>query len=266
MSVAGSSCRSAVTQDGPDAGTDVTENDFTPSGLNSSTFTQFNAHLRKSIARVNVPLSFDAGLPGLGLSVKGGIAADVGFDWNFGFGISKQDGAFLDVSAADDLKVDYKLSIPGLDATGKLGFLQIRAKDRASNPTSFSGQYVIDDIKPPSGSYRLRETLVDADRRRTTPSGWVCSFPNAGTNGGFADGPGGFLHCGWGPISTASTPNAQGRDFGNWVPASLTVEKQLWPADDPGRFDLKVNGETVKAAAGDGDKVTISLAPGMGLS
>ena len=60
----------------------------------------------------------------------------------------------------------------------------------------------------------------------------------------------------------ATNPNVTGRDFGNWVPASLTVEKQLWPSDDPGRFDLIVNGVTVKTAAGDGDKVTIPLPPG----
>ena len=68
--------------------------------------------------------------------------------------------------------------------------------------------------------------------------------------------------CGWGPITVATNPNVTGRDFGNWVPASLTVEKQLWPSDDPGRFDLIVNGVTVKPAAGDGDKVTIPVPPG----
>ena len=46
------------------------------------------------------------------------------------------------------------------------------------------------------------------------------------------------------------------------TPASLTVEKQLWPSDDPGRFDLIVNGVTVKAAAGDGGKVTLQVPPG----
>lgn len=128
--------------------------------------------------------------------------------------------------------------------------------------TDDAGRYVIDDIQPPSGRYRLRETLASADRRRATPSGWSCSFPNASTPGGFADGRGGLFGCGWGPIRTASTPNATGRDFGNWVPAYLVIEKHLWPADDPGRFDLTVNGQTVKAAAGDGDAVTIALRPG----
>ncbi|WP_028066830.1 DUF7507 domain-containing protein [Solirubrobacter soli] len=138
----------------------------------------------------------------------------------------------------------------------------VRDANEPFSVTDAGGHYVIDDIQPPSGSYRLRETLVNADRRRVVPSGWNCSLPNASTPGGFADGPGGLFGCGWGPLSTATTPNAQGRDFGNWVPASLTVEKQLWPADDPGRFDLIVNGVTVKAAAGDGDTVTFPVPPG----
>jgi hypothetical protein len=127
--------------------------------------------------------------------------------------------------------------------------------------TDKRGRYVIDQIRPPSGSYRLREELAtSAARRRSTA--WRCSFPNAGTQGGFANGPGGLFGCGWGPIAVATSPNVTGRDFGNWVPASLTVEKQLWPSDDAGRFDLIVNGVTVKAAAGDGDKVTIPVPPG----
>ena len=68
--------------------------------------------------------------------------------------------------------------------------------------------------------------------------------------------------CGWGPIAPATTPYAQGRDFGDWLPAQLTVSKQLWPADDPGRFDLIVNGETIVPAAGDGATKTISVIPG----
>ena len=120
---------------------------------------------------------------------------------------------------------------------------------------------MIDDIRPPSGTYRLREELATPGRRRTSTA-WRCSFPNAGTPGGFANGPGGLFGCGWGPITVATNPNVTGRDFGNWVPASLTVEKQLWPADDPGRFDLIVNGVTVMPAAGDGDKVTFPVPPG----
>jgi hypothetical protein len=137
----------------------------------------------------------------------------------------------------------------------------VRDANEPFSVTDDHGDYVIDDIRP-SGSYRLREMLATPGRRRGEPTSWTCSFPNAGTIGGFANGTGGLFGCGWGPISVATTPNPDGLDFGNWVPASLTVEKQLWPADDPGRFDLIVNGVTVIAGAGDGKYVTMELPPG----
>jgi hypothetical protein len=91
---------------------------------------------------------------------------------------------------------------------------------------------------------------------------WRCSYPTGRTPpDGFANGAGGLLPCGWGPIP-ASEPVAQGRDFGNWLPAQLTVEKQLTPTDDPGRFDLKVNTETVVPGAGDRASWTDKVKPG----
>jgi hypothetical protein len=127
--------------------------------------------------------------------------------------------------------------------------------------TDDDGHYVIDDIRPPSGSYRLRETLARAGGPPRFTA-WRCSFPNRRTSGGFANGPRGLFRCGWGPISTEDTPHAQGRDFGDWVPAWLTVRKQLWPAEDPGRFNLIVNGITVRPNAGDGDSITFPVRPG----
>jgi uncharacterized repeat protein (TIGR01451 family) len=126
--------------------------------------------------------------------------------------------------------------------------------------TDTQGHYVVEDIRPPNGTYRLRETL--ATTRPTRASGVVCSFPNRGTPGGFANGPDGLFGCGWGPISVATTPYARARDFGNWLPARLTVRKRLWPTDDPGRFDLNVNGRTVLPSAGDGATTTIAVRPG----
>ena len=70
--------------------------------------------------------------------------------------------------------------------------------------------------------------------------------------------PGGRFGCAWGPINVETTPNATGRDFGNWFPAQLTVEKELYPAADPGRFDLLVNGSVALAEAGDGATITLS--------
>jgi hypothetical protein len=126
--------------------------------------------------------------------------------------------------------------------------------------TDRRGRYVLADIRPPSGTYRLREKLLVGHRVRDTS--WVCSHPNDGTPGGFGDGPGGLFGCGWGPIDVAATPYVRGRDFGNRLPAQLTISKRLWPNDDPGRFDLKVNGTTVLASAGDRARTTIALRPG----
>jgi hypothetical protein len=126
--------------------------------------------------------------------------------------------------------------------------------------TDRRGRYVLADIRAPGGSYRLREKLIVG--AGVSATSWVCSYPHDGTPGGFGDGPGGLFGCGWGPIAAGTTPYARGRDFGNWLPARLTVEKQLWPPDDPGRFDLIVNGEVVLPSAGDGSTTTIALRPG----
>ena len=125
--------------------------------------------------------------------------------------------------------------------------------------TDDDGEYVINDIRPPSGSYRLRERLLT--RLRRTVTDWRCSFPNASTPGGFTGAEGRF-GCGWGPIRVADTPYATGKDFGNWYPARLAVRKRLSPPDDPRRFDLLVNGQVVVAAAGDRDGTTLEVPPG----
>ena len=136
----------------------------------------------------------------------------------------------------------------------------VRDGNEPYSVTDAHGHYVVHDIRPPNGTYRLREALLPVNRLADTS--WVCSHPHDGTPGGFGDGPGGLFGCGWGPVATATTPYARGRDFGNWLPAQLTIEKQLWPADDPGRFDLAVNGVVVLPAAGDGATTTIALRPG----
>jgi hypothetical protein len=126
------------------------------------------------------------------------------------------------------------------------------------------GRYLIDNIQPPDGTYTLRERLVRR-RSRTAPVGldWNCSYPNDGTAGGTGSAPGGRFQCGWGPIDVNATPYVRGRDFGNWFPARLTLKKSLAPPTDPGRFDLLVDGQVKLAAAGDGDRVSVEVPPGV---
>ena len=91
----------------------------------------------------------------------------------------------------------------------------------------------------------------------------TCSYPNANTpTAAPAPRPGGLFRCGWGPIRSAATTYARFKDFGNYVPATLVVEKQLEPSSDPGRFDLLVNGRVVVAAAGDGAIRASRVRPG----
>jgi hypothetical protein len=123
--------------------------------------------------------------------------------------------------------------------------------------TDNEGQYVINDIRPPDGTYRLREALpTAAARRRAAGANVTCSHPSS-------TAPGGQFPCAWGPISTATTSYARARDFGNYLPAELVVRKELAPPSDLGRFDLFVNGAIEVAAAGDGASRTVSVRPGL---
>jgi hypothetical protein len=129
--------------------------------------------------------------------------------------------------------------------------------------TDSEGQYVINDIRPPDGTYMLRETLLTKSaRRRAATSNVTCSYPNNGTPGGTGSAPGGQFRCGWGPIYLATETWARRRDFGNYGPAILAVKKELEPTTDPGRFDLFVNRTLAIPAAGNGATRTQSVPPG----
>lgn len=140
----------------------------------------------------------------------------------------------------------------------------VRDSGEPYDDTDAAGHYLITGIYPPAGAttsarrYRLREQL-------STGSGtgdWACSYPNASTAGGFASGAGSGFSCGWGPIDATKTSHATNQDFGNYRKAKVTVIKDLNPATDSGRFDLKVDGATVKAAAGDGGTGSVLVKPG----
>ena len=115
------------------------------------------------------------------------------------------------------------------------------------------GHYVIYGIRHP---YRLRETLLARRSRTRGAADWICSSPpppcRTDASSVRADEP----------INPSLEPNAKGRDFGNWFPARLTLQKVLSPPTDLGRFDLRVGSEVVLPAAGDGDEITVSRPPG----
>jgi hypothetical protein len=76
---------------------------------------------------------------------------------------------------------------------------------------------VIFDIRPPDRTYTLRERLLPrTPGQAPVANNWNCSYPNASTPGGTGSAPGGRFPCAWGPTDSETTPNADGRDFGNW--------------------------------------------------
>ena len=122
---------------------------------------------------------------------------------------------------------------------------------------------MIHDIRPPDGTYMLREKLLGR-RSRALPvaSDWQCSYPNASTPDGTGSAPNGRFQCGWGPINVNTDPNVEGRDFGNWFPARLTVEKRLFPSTDPAASTCWSTVSVFVPTAGDRAIRTVSVAPG----
>jgi hypothetical protein len=162
------------------------------------------------------------------------------------------------VRDSDDPGIPRFLIFADYDDDGQLDELEPRTV------SDNEGQWVLYDIRPPDGTYRLRETtLLRRSQTRPVATDWVCSYPNDSTPGGTGSAPEGRFPCAWGPIDVDLVPNAGGRDFGNWFPARLTLEKVIEPASDPGRFDLLVNGQVVLPSAGDGSSITISVPPGI---
>jgi hypothetical protein len=110
------------TVDIKDVGVDVTNLSGVKFDLNLGTEKTFSTSL-----------ATDIGLPGLGLKVDGDAQVDFDFDLNLGFGVNKTDGFFLDTSKDKELSINLNASLPGLEATGELGFLQLDVTDKDSS-------------------------------------------------------------------------------------------------------------------------------------
>ncbi|MBI4325898.1 MAG: LEPR-XLL domain-containing protein, partial [Chloroflexi bacterium] len=149
-----------VLVDGPDDDTTVDLDDVVM--VSDANRVQFNLHLAQNLALLQTGIDFDMGLPGLGLDVDGNVTAKLGWDFRFGFGVSKTDGFYFDTAAKDnsgapipELLIDLEVGIPGLSATGRLGFLQLAVTDDAASPTHFGGKFTVDIKDPHNDNSRL---------------------------------------------------------------------------------------------------------------
>ena len=70
---------------------------------------------------------FDIGLPGLGLKADGDVSVEIGWDIDFGFGISFQDGFYVDISDGNELTAYVDVDLGDSTLAGTLGFLQLSA-------------------------------------------------------------------------------------------------------------------------------------------
>jgi len=108
-----------------------------------------------------------------------------------------------------------------------------------STPGQPLGSYTINNI--PSGT--------DLHVHEAPPAGetatWYCG-PQPGPTGTLSS------DCHYTETFTANS-NHTGLDFGNYRMPTIEVVKNLAPDDDAGRFDLSIDGKTMKANAGDGD-------------
>lgn len=126
---------------------------ITPSNPNLTTDAiQIDVKLGKSMTPVDIPVGFDIGLPLLGMQVDGNVQLSTGFSIDLGVGISKTKGVYLDTTRTNELSVSIEARLPGLSATGTLGFLQLQVKDRAGDPTVFAGTFGIDLVDPGTGA------------------------------------------------------------------------------------------------------------------
>ncbi|MHC4716369.1 MAG: calcium-binding protein, partial [Planctomycetota bacterium] len=110
----------------------------------------------------------DMAVPGLGLDkADGEVSVEVGFELDLGFGVSRADGVYFDVSAADDLTVFFEAQVEWLEAQFDLLLLQVDAqtmdtvdltqeeRDKTDGVVNaFRGEFTI-DITDPSGDGRL---------------------------------------------------------------------------------------------------------------
>jgi hypothetical protein len=119
--------------------------------------------------------------------------------------------------------------------------------------TDDSGNYSIANINPPDGNYSIREKLTAGAGN----GGWTCSQPTTTIlNGDF--------NCAYVDIDSSDTPNATGKDFGNYTKPTVIVEKQTVPDGATASFDFTA---TIPGKASfsltDGQSNSTSVVPGV---
>ncbi len=104
--------------------------------------------LGRQMTLVDTPIEFDLGIPALGLGVDGNVQLELGFVWELGFGVSRDDGFYLHVDSPNELALTLEARIPELQARGELLFLELDVADDMTNPSAFDATIAVDIVNP----------------------------------------------------------------------------------------------------------------------
>ena len=121
----------------------------------------FRFVLNQELLNSELDVGFDVGLPVLGLELEGNVALKVGAEFRVGMGLSRTHGVFLETQQNNELTISVLATTPGLAATGRLGFLNVKASDVDSNDpskrTQLEGAFAIDLRGGPDNRLTLAE-------------------------------------------------------------------------------------------------------------
>ena len=99
----------------------------------------FQILLGNDLGQLELPIDFDLGIPGLNLDVDANVTGTLGFELGFSFGVDLDNGFFIDTTDSF-LNVFVDVGVPGLSASGELGFLRLDAAEVFSPAVAVIGK------------------------------------------------------------------------------------------------------------------------------
>jgi hypothetical protein len=89
--------------------------------LNGDDEVLYRLKIAQSSVAASTSIALDVGVPGLGLVVDGNAAVQFGYSFDVGFGLSANEGPFVQFFDGDELQLDFTASVADLVAEGRLG-------------------------------------------------------------------------------------------------------------------------------------------------
>ncbi|MEM8678612.1 MAG: calcium-binding protein, partial [Planctomycetota bacterium] len=90
----------------------------------------FEIVLGQDLLTLDLPIDFDLGVPNLGIDLDASVNASLGFELALSMGVDINHGFFINTNNSG-LQVFIEAAIPGLAASGELGFLRVDANELA---------------------------------------------------------------------------------------------------------------------------------------